>query len=609
MGGKKRGNKKELAGPSSSDETVLFVQPGQTLADRYHLVKAIARGAMGIVFLAEDRQLENMEVAVKVLPAELATNARAQKRLQKEAMAAMSLNHPNIVNVRDYQLVDNVAFLVMELLTGPTLDDELAEEETLEPEKVKEIAKEVAQALNFAHEHKVIHRDIKPSNLMYHQDGERKIVKLTDFGIAYEVKDTITRLTGLESGGTLNYVAPEQLEGELPCEQSDQYSLAATLYELLSGRPPFVGAGLSHQILNALPKAIDGVPQEMNVALLKALSKKPAERFSSVDAFLKAFCQDKSQESLASAGEMGVVDNSTPLKTEGLTERETSSHEDSMKVASFFAALAMIVFVLVFTLSPTFRVNGGRISKQTKVDLSQRVNKDGHNEPVAVVLKKARCTFRSKPAGAKVYCVELDKQMIGKTDGNGFVYEFEPGQYNFSFVKSGYHKRHVTQRFNAGAIDEIVAYLQSSSPPPSPTLQTAMLPSPKPPPPTPRIEVMELGRVRASDGAKSLPFTLPSRFKKVVVSTTFGDKTRFNAFGGWNAWMKVNGERAWKFVGFDSKRGSRILCHRQRSNVFSNDYEGKWYDITDLVRRGRNELSYYHYTEGDGFYVFVKIFL
>ena len=268
--------------------TVHIVTAGQTLSERYHLVREVARGGMGVVFEAEDIELENRRVAVKVLPPELSHSAKAKKRLKKEAIAAMELTHQNILRLHGFEQDEEVAYLVMEYLAGETLDEALAEEEALSLERVLAIAKDVCPALEYAHSKGVIHRDIKPANLMYESENEGSAVKLTDFGIAYVVKDSMTRLTGLESAGTLLYVSPEQLRNDPPSPQSDQYSLAATLYELLDGDPPFTGAGLAHKILEAKARPIEDVPDYVNSALLKALSKNPDERFASCEEFLQA---------------------------------------------------------------------------------------------------------------------------------------------------------------------------------------------------------------------------------------------------------------------------------------------------------------------------------
>jgi len=280
--------RRRLRSADSDARTIEIVAPGRRLSGRYELLRELGRGGMGVVFEAEDGELENRRIAVKVLPPELAGSPKAQNRLRREAIAAMELTHPNILRLHGFEHDGDTVFLVMELLGGPNLEAAVAETETLPLEQVLAIAGDVCPALDYAHKKGVVHRDIKPANLMYDGPGDDRTVKVTDFGIAYVVRDSMTRLTGIESSGTPLYVAPEQLLNDPPDGRSDQYSLAATLYELLAGDPPFYGAGLSHRILEAPARPIADLPDGVNAALLRALAKKPDERFATCSDFCAA---------------------------------------------------------------------------------------------------------------------------------------------------------------------------------------------------------------------------------------------------------------------------------------------------------------------------------
>ena len=295
---KRKSRKRSLVADAAKNMTVRFVTEGQTLSERYKLVEELGRGAMGVVFKAEDTVLEGMEVAIKVLPPELANDKRSKKRLRKETLSAIKLSHPNILRINGFEEDGGTPYIVMEYLDGHTVEDEAVErdDEVLTLEEVLEVAKAVCEALDYAHECGVVHRDIKPANLIYHKFGGRLIVKIADFGIAYQIKSSVARLTGYESSGTLYYAAPEQLRGEKPQEASDQYSVAATLYELLAGDPPFQGTGVSQQILSQTAKAIEGVPEHVNAALLKALSKSPEDRFASCGEFYQAMSAEPEEE-------------------------------------------------------------------------------------------------------------------------------------------------------------------------------------------------------------------------------------------------------------------------------------------------------------------------
>ena len=252
------------------------------LADRYKIIRKLGEGGMGMVYLAEDTELGNTKVAIKFIPPMLAGNVRAVKNLKKEAQTAMQLSHPNIVRLHDLHTDGHQKFLVMEYIEGKTLEEVLAEKEddrfTLE--ELLPIAEQVAAGLDFAHSKKVLHRDLKPSNIMVDKNGT---VKLLDFGIAREMKDSYTRVTGQETSGTLPYMSPEQLMGEKPTSSMDIYSFAAVLYECLSGHPPFYRGDIQKQIEAKKPDDLIDHPAYINVALQKFLAKDPNERPS--DAF------------------------------------------------------------------------------------------------------------------------------------------------------------------------------------------------------------------------------------------------------------------------------------------------------------------------------------
>jgi formylglycine-generating enzyme required for sulfatase activity len=274
--------------PEEEALTTEFVGVGQTLARRFQLVREVARGGMGVVFEAEDTMLDGRRVAVKLLPAELASNKAARTRLKREALAAIDLTHKNITRLHSYEEDGPHAFLVMELLSGQTLEDELADRGPLPWEEVLGVARAATEAIALAHEQGVIHRDLKPANLMYSSVGDDRVLKVMDFGIAFRIRESLTRLTGQVAAGTLLYCPPEQLRNERASALSDQYSLAATLYELLSGEPPFPPPGVEHKLLNVEPHPLEDIPEHADRAIRTALGKHPEERFPDVEAFLAA---------------------------------------------------------------------------------------------------------------------------------------------------------------------------------------------------------------------------------------------------------------------------------------------------------------------------------
>jgi eukaryotic-like serine/threonine-protein kinase len=248
---------------------------------RYRLVRRIATGGMGEVWQADDTVL-GRRVALKVLVEELAADARATRRFVREARATAKLAHPNVARVYDFGRDGGAPFLVMELLEGETLAARLASG-PLPPAEAARVAAAVADALDAAHRRGIVHRDVKPSNVMLTRDGE---VKVLDFGIAAAADETHST-TGSGMYATVAYVSPERVAGEPATPASDLYSLGAVLYELLCGRPPFLGppALVARAHLQDQPVPVrqlaPWVPARLAETCEAALAKDPARRPSS----------------------------------------------------------------------------------------------------------------------------------------------------------------------------------------------------------------------------------------------------------------------------------------------------------------------------------------
>lgn len=208
---------------------------GQRLANRYDIAGEVGRGGMGIVYKARDIEKKTV-VVVKTLPTEMLHHHQFLLRFKKEAKALAALDHSNIVKLLDTFRDKDVHFIVMEFIDGQPLSKVL-DKGLLPLEKAQQITLDVCAALSHAHEERIVHRDIKPSNIMVTTDGE---VKITDFGIARIVDDTVGTLTGT-SLGTAEYMSPEQVRGEKVDERSDTYSLGVVLYQMLTGKVPFAG--------------------------------------------------------------------------------------------------------------------------------------------------------------------------------------------------------------------------------------------------------------------------------------------------------------------------------------------------------------------------------
>lgn len=247
------------------------LEPGQSLANRYEIVRYLGRGALGVVYRAQDRVLD-LNVAIKVLPPEVAGDRRAVAALKHEARTAMGLSHPYIVRVYQFEETQGHSFLVMELIDGPTLADVLgrAPAGKLSLAEVVRYSQQICAGLAYAHEHGVIHRDLKPANIMLTQAEE---VKVTDFGLAWVVQDRLSRLSGRPPVGTLAYMSPEQALGDKVDHRADIYALGCVLYELLNGDPPFVRGDITYQHRYKPPAPTEGLPDRVNAVLLKALAE------------------------------------------------------------------------------------------------------------------------------------------------------------------------------------------------------------------------------------------------------------------------------------------------------------------------------------------------
>ena len=251
---------------------------------RYEILEEIGRGAMGAVFRARDPLIDRI-VAIKTINVGLSrVEAEAfEQRFDREARSAGRLNHPNIVTIYDVGKSGDVAYIAMELLEGQSLRDILDSGVVLPPSTIADIAAQIADGLDSAHQAGVIHCDIKPANIVVLPRG---LVKITDFGIA--MLPTGSRSFIGSVVGSPKYISPEQVVGRPVDARSDVFSLGAVLYELLSGTPPFVGAALDeilHNVINVSPDPPTSrnrsLPAVFDAIVARALAKHPDDRYQS----------------------------------------------------------------------------------------------------------------------------------------------------------------------------------------------------------------------------------------------------------------------------------------------------------------------------------------
>src|SRR5579885_1107559 len=278
---------------------------GTLIAGRYEIREHIATGGMASVFKTWDHRVERI-VAIKVLRSLDKNDSRAVERFRREARAAASLAHPNAVTIYDFVEEQGQYFLVMEYIHGPTLKQLIGQRRQLQPREALEIAIQVCAVLQVAHTRRFIHRDIKPQNIMLAWGGGAAggsladggvWVKLTDFGIVRVAEDAGLTNSGIVLG-TADYLSPEQARGETLTASSDLYSLGVVMFEMVAGRPPFVGptaVSIAMQHASTYPPPLHqfnpNVPPALEQIINRALEKEPGDRFASAAEMQQALRQ------------------------------------------------------------------------------------------------------------------------------------------------------------------------------------------------------------------------------------------------------------------------------------------------------------------------------
>ncbi len=339
----------------------------QRIGGRYEVGELLGRGGMAEVRKGTDVRL-GRTVAIKRLRTDLASDATFQARFRREAQSAASLNHPAIVSVYDTgeeMSTDGsqVAqpYIVMEYVAGRTLRDILREGRKILPERALEITSGVLAALDYSHRAGIIHRDIKPGNVMLTPSGD---VKVMDFGIARAVSDASSTMTQTAAVvGTAQYLSPEQARGESVDSRSDVYSTGCLLYELLTGRPPFVGdspvsVAYQHVREQAQPPSSfdEDLTPELDAIVMKSLVKDVDDRYPSAAAMkadIDRYLAGKPVEApaVAPVAATGFIPADYPTRTTHVTEQDEDDPERKRRgplVLLLLLLLALIGAALVF---------------------------------------------------------------------------------------------------------------------------------------------------------------------------------------------------------------------------------------------------------------------
>ena len=255
---------------------------------RYSLRQEIGRGGGGVVWLAKDEHLQQL-IAIKRLPPELTNDAIALKELVSEVQKARMLSHPNIVRIHDFvKLPDEPPFITMEFVDGTDLNSLRSQQPNgyFTWERLEGLAIQLCESLNYAHEQQIVHRDLKPANMMITREGN---LKLADFGIAASIDNTLqSTVPEGDSSGTMVYMSPQQMQGKKPHPTDDIYALGATLYDLLTTRPPFYKGDIFQLTQDVPPLALsqrlkdwemeNPIPPHVESAIMACLAKDSANR-------------------------------------------------------------------------------------------------------------------------------------------------------------------------------------------------------------------------------------------------------------------------------------------------------------------------------------------
>lgn len=317
---------------------------GRILDDRYEIIELIGSGGMANVYKALCHRLNRYD-AVKIMRDETAANTELRRRFCAESQAVAMLSHPNIVSVYDVSHSDDVEYIVMELIEGITLKQYLQKKSVLEPAEVLDFTIQIAKALEHAHSKGIIHRDIKPQNIMLLKDG---MIKVADFGIA-SLESDIEENNG-EAVGSVHYIAPEQARGQAPDARSDIYSLGIVMYEMLTGKLPYIGASdveVAVKHMNTDPvsprELVPDIPEELERICLKAMNSDMDKRYQTASELLADLEQYKAQSLAAHVledSEAVLIDSDDQLQRKKKSRR-------SRKIALSSGILAVLLFVII----------------------------------------------------------------------------------------------------------------------------------------------------------------------------------------------------------------------------------------------------------------------
>ncbi len=322
------------------------VGEGSTIDSRYRLLRRIGSGGMADVWLADDSHLQR-RVALKILHRRFAQDREFVERFRREAEAAASLSHPNIVAVFDRGDIEGTYYIAMQLLEGRSLKELI--DQGLTPEQSVGLLRQVLEAAGFAHRHGVVHRDLKPQNVLVDDEGKATV---TDFGIARAGASEITQAGSVM--GTPHYLSPEQAQGQAVTAVSDLYSIGVILYEALAGRVPFEADSAIAIAMKQVshtpqrPSSINpAVSPALDAVVMRALEKDPGQRFQSADAFIAALDSALRNPGAEGGGTAAFAPLPPPVVAAGEAPADAEDEEGGRRKWIWLALAAVLVGALL----------------------------------------------------------------------------------------------------------------------------------------------------------------------------------------------------------------------------------------------------------------------